>query len=64
MVANFTSRDYAVTYWPNKGIRGDELASIHRKIIASERDLAGDASPAQNETTENRPNGNYHTSPP
>lgn len=56
-------RDYAVTYWPNKGIKGDELAAIHRKIIASEKDLAGDASP-QTEPNDNRPNGHYHTSPP
>ncbi|KAJ9664235.1 ATP-dependent DNA helicase Hrp3 [Neophaeococcomyces mojaviensis] len=56
--------DYAVTYWPNKGIRGDELAAIHRKIIASEKDLAGDASPQQAEAGDTRPNGHYHTSPP
>ncbi|KAK5076453.1 ATP-dependent DNA helicase Hrp3 [Lithohypha guttulata] len=57
--------EYAVTYWPNKGIKGDELATIHRKIIASEKDLAGDASPqTQNETNDHRPNGHYHTSPP
>ncbi|KAK5085011.1 ATP-dependent DNA helicase Hrp3 [Lithohypha guttulata] len=55
--------DYAVTYWPNKGIKGEELARIHLKIIASEKDLAGDASP-QNEPDDNRPNGHYHTSPP
>jgi len=52
-----------VTYWPNKGIKGEELAKIHLKIIASEKDLAGDASPP-NEPNDNRPNGHYHTSPP
>ena len=46
-----------------KTIKGEELANIHRKIIASEKDLAGDASP-QNDPPEHRPNGHYHTSPP
>jgi len=62
MCADYSNRDYAVTYWPNKGIKGSELRKIHSKIIASEKDLAGDVSPP-NEPND-RPNGHYHTSPP
>lgn len=62
MATNFC-RDYAAVYWPNKGIKGAELAAIHGKIVQSERDLAGDVSPP-NESHESRPNGKYHTSPP
>lgn len=58
-------RDYAAVYWPNKGIKGHELQAIHLKIVASERDLAGEASP-DNDTNnvDKRANGTYNTSPP
>ena len=59
------SRDYAATYWPNKGIRGSELQTIHAKIVASDKTLAGEASP-DNEANnvDHRANGSYNTSPP
>lgn len=38
-------RDYAATYWPNKGIKGRELQNIHGKIVASDNKLAGEGSP-------------------
>ncbi|ETN36256.1 uncharacterized protein HMPREF1541_08533 [Cyphellophora europaea CBS 101466] len=57
--------DYAATYWPNKGIRGSELQTIHAKIVASDKTLAGEASP-DNEVNnvDHRTNGSYNTSPP
>ena len=61
-------RDFAATYWPNKGIRGSELQAIHAKIVASDKKLAGDNSP-NNEANnvDSRANGAltaYNTSPP
>ncbi|KPI41889.1 Chromodomain helicase hrp3 [Cyphellophora attinorum] len=59
--------DYAATYWPNKGIRGVELQSLHNKIVASDKTLTGEGSPDDNGETSNerRANGgSYNTSPP
>jgi hypothetical protein len=64
-LANFC-RDYAATYWPNKGIKGKELQAIHGKIVASDNKLAGEGSP--NDESSNvdgrATNGSYQTSPP
>ena len=57
-------RDYAATYWPNKGIKGKELQNIHSKIVASDKKLAGDASPDDGNNVDTRANGSYNTSPP
>jgi hypothetical protein len=57
-------RDFAATYWPNKGIRGSELQAIHAKIVASDKKLAGDASPDESNNVDSRANGSYNTSPP
>jgi hypothetical protein len=58
-------RDFAATYWPNKGIKGRELQTIHAKIVASDKKLAGDASPENDSNNvDSRANGSYNTSPP
>lgn len=60
-------RDYAATYWPNKGIKGKELQNIHGKIVASDKNLTGDGSPNDDESNNNdgrATNGAYQTSPP
>ncbi|RMZ88561.1 hypothetical protein DV736_g4214, partial [Chaetothyriales sp. CBS 134916] len=44
--------DFAATYWPNKGIKGKELQAIHQKIVASDKKLAGDASPDESNNRE------------
>ncbi|KAJ9602080.1 ATP-dependent DNA helicase Hrp3 [Cladophialophora chaetospira] len=58
--------DFAATYWPNKGIKGKELQTIHAKIVASDNKLAGEGSP--NDESSNvdgrATNGSYQTSPP
>ncbi|RMD40842.1 hypothetical protein DV735_g4299, partial [Chaetothyriales sp. CBS 134920] len=57
--------DFAATYWPNKGIKGKELQAIHQKIVASDKKLAGDASPDnESNNVDARANGSYNTSPP
>ncbi|KAL6243123.1 ATP-dependent DNA helicase Hrp3 [Rhinocladiella similis] len=57
--------DYAATYWPNKGIKGQELQTIHGKIVASDNKLAGEASPNDDSSNvDGRANGSYRTSPP
>lgn len=57
--------DYAATYWPNKGIKGQELQNIHGKIVASDNKLAGEGSPNdESNNVDGRANGSYHTSPP
>ncbi|EXJ77380.1 chromodomain-helicase-DNA-binding protein 1 [Capronia epimyces CBS 606.96] len=57
--------EYAATYWPNKGIRGKELQTIHGKIVASDNKLAGEGSPNdESNNVDGRANGSYQTSPP
>ncbi|KIV88307.1 hypothetical protein PV10_08001 [Exophiala mesophila] len=57
--------DYAATYWPNKGIKGSELQTIHGKIVASDKKLAGEGSPNDDSSNvDGRANGSYRTSPP
>jgi len=59
------NREYAATYWPNKGIRGSELQNIHGKIVASDKKLAGEGSPNDDSSNvDGRANGSYRTSPP
>lgn len=43
--ANVLHREHTSGYWPNKGIKGHELQTIYGKIVASDRTLAGEASP-------------------
>ena len=59
-------RDFAATYWPNKGIKGKELQTIHAKIVASDNKLAGEGSPndESNNVDVRATDGSYQTSPP
>ena len=57
-------REHTSAYWPNKGIKGHELQKIYGKIVASDRTLAGEASPDNDSNnTDNKATGGIKMSP-
>jgi hypothetical protein len=64
LAANKSYREHTSAYWPNKGIKGHELQKIYGKIVASDRTLAGEASPDNDSNnTDNKATGGIKTSP-
>jgi hypothetical protein len=62
--ANVSHREHTSAYWPNKGIKGHELQKIYGKIVASDRTLAGEASPDNDSNnTDNKATGGIKASP-